>query len=302
MRPLENTFSWSLSRRRTFQDCPLRYWFHYYGSWGGWEPEGPETARELYLLKNLTNLHLIAGDVVHRAIERVLTGIHRGVKPEAERTVAWCKSEMQSSYKESQEELWRNAPKQFTRLFEHHYGPRPDRAFLQKIATKIGTAIRTFFDSRSYSIIRETDPGQWLPMETLDSFEFEGTTVYAVPDFACRHDDEILIFDWKTGRPDKRNKDQLVLYSMFAAIKWDADPDKIRAAPVYLLNGGDFKPATPTAEDRERVTEQMRDSIHEMQGLLVDVPTNTAHRENFRATPGYVCRSCNFRGVCPDAR
>ena len=48
VRPLENEFSWSISRARTFKDCPRKYWFHYYGSWGGWEPDADPEARELY--------------------------------------------------------------------------------------------------------------------------------------------------------------------------------------------------------------------------------------------------------------
>jgi hypothetical protein len=92
--PLENTFSWSLSRHRTFRECPRKYWFHYYGAWGGWEYDAPPEARELYLLKNLTGLHLIAGDVVHRAIERVLEEVALGAVAHAETVVAWCKSEM----------------------------------------------------------------------------------------------------------------------------------------------------------------------------------------------------------------
>ena len=33
---LKNEFSWSNSRDATFRECPRRYYFRYYGSWGGW--------------------------------------------------------------------------------------------------------------------------------------------------------------------------------------------------------------------------------------------------------------------------
>jgi hypothetical protein len=303
LRPLENTFSWSLSRSRTFEECPRKYWYHYYGAWGGWEPDAPPEVRELYLLKNVTNLHLIAGDVVHRAIERSLQDVHRGVVPNAERVVLWCKSEMQRSYAESREGAWRADPKNRTRLFEHHYGPQPSRNFLVRIAQKIGGAVRVFFRSPAYGLIRETDPAEWLPMETLDTFVFEGTTVYAVPDFACRHRGEVLLFDWKTGRADGRNGDQVVLYTMFAAAKWAVDPDAVRGSPVYLGQGdGAFAPQSVSAADRERVGDLMRRSIRAMRERLADAATNTARVDDFEAVPGRACRSCNFRGVCPFAR
>jgi hypothetical protein len=302
VRPLENVFSWSFSRARTYQECPRRYWFHYYGSWGGWEDDAPDEARELYLLKNITNLHCLAGDVVHRAIEYALQDLAKGEQPDPEQTVQWCKAEMQKGFGESRDERWQIRPKRYTRLFEHHYGPPPSRDFLVKIARKVGGAVRTFFDSPAFGMIRETDPGEWLPMETLDSFEFEGTKVYAVPDFACRHLGEVLILDWKTGWPDPRNKDQVVLYTMFAAAKWGVDPDCVRASPVYLRNGGEFKPNPVTPEDRARVGDTMRSSINNMKERLADPATNTARKEDYEATPGRACLSCNFRGVCPHAQ
>lgn len=300
--PLENEFSWSLSRSRTFEDCALKYWFHYYGSWGGWEPDAPAEARELYLLKNLTNLHLIAGDTVHRAIQRALEEHARGREPDPEKLVQWCKAEMQRAMHESLEEAWRERPKQCARLFEHHYGPRPQRDFLVRIAKKIGDSIRRFFTSPAFGLIRETDPADWLPMETLDTFQFEGTKVYAVPDFACRHHGDVLLLDWKTGQPDGRNADQVVLYALFAAARWGADPDRVRGAPVYLLNGGGFEPRPVTPEDRARVASMVRDSIAAMRGRLKDGTANEADRNGFAPSPGAACRSCNFRGVCPHAR
>jgi len=301
---LENTFSWSISRHGTFSACPRRYWYHYYGSWGGWAQDAPEEAREIYALKNLSGLHLLAGDTVHRAIERALHELARtGDDPDPEESVAWCKGEMQRAFREScDERLWRGQPKQYTRLFEHHYGPQPDRAALESIATRIGTSVRNFFFSSSFELIREIPPDDWLAVEGLDTFEFEGTKVYAVPDFACRHDGRLLIFDWKTGRPDARNRDQVVLYALYAADKWGADPDRTLGAPVYLLDGGEFDPQPATPADRERVAELMRRSIREMRGRLADPAANAARREDFETTPGSACRFCNFRGLCPDAR
>ncbi|MBU1700874.1 MAG: PD-(D/E)XK nuclease family protein, partial [Candidatus Eisenbacteria bacterium] len=50
---LKNTFSWSHSRKRLFDDCPRAYYFRYYGSWEGWLHDAPPLARALYILKQL---------------------------------------------------------------------------------------------------------------------------------------------------------------------------------------------------------------------------------------------------------
>lgn len=307
-RPLENTFSWSFSRHNTFKECPRKYWFQYYGAWGGWDVDAPAEARELYLLKNITNLHCLAGDVVHRALEKALMAHARGETTDPEELVGWCKKEMQRGFKESvAEQPWRDSPKYGTRLFEHEYGfngssgPVP-KDFLVRIARKVGQSVRSFFGSGTFAMIRETDTDEWLPMETLDSFDFDGTNVYAVPDFAVRHRGEVLILDWKTGRPNAKNRDQVVLYTLFAAAKWGVDPDVVRAAPVYLLEGAEFEPQPVSPADRERVSDLMRTSILGMKERLQDVAGNVARKEDYEASPGRVCRSCNFRAVCPHAR
>ena len=48
MAELANEFSWSRSRDATFHDCRRRYFYQYYGAWGGWETTAPEEVRRLY--------------------------------------------------------------------------------------------------------------------------------------------------------------------------------------------------------------------------------------------------------------
>src|SRR5207244_1495250 len=69
MGDLANEFSWSRSRDNTFQECRRRYFYHYYGAWGGWDAGAPEDVRRLYILKQLASRQMWAGRVVHDAIE-----------------------------------------------------------------------------------------------------------------------------------------------------------------------------------------------------------------------------------------
>src|SRR5262245_65916514 len=69
MGDLANEFSWSRSRDNTFQECRRRYFYHYYGAWGGWDASAPEDVRRLYILKQLSSRQQWAGRVVHDAIE-----------------------------------------------------------------------------------------------------------------------------------------------------------------------------------------------------------------------------------------
>src|SRR5215475_1071005 len=72
MADLTNEFSWSRSRDATFHDCRRRYFYQYYGAWGGWEPTATDEARRLYVLKQLATRQMWAGRAVHEAIEMAL--------------------------------------------------------------------------------------------------------------------------------------------------------------------------------------------------------------------------------------
>ena len=55
MPDVDNAFSWSRSRDGAFQECRRRYFYQYYGAWGGWDPTAPEETRRLYVLKQLSS-------------------------------------------------------------------------------------------------------------------------------------------------------------------------------------------------------------------------------------------------------
>ncbi len=86
MLDLTNEFSWSRSRDSLFQDCRRKYFYHYYGAWGGWEVGAPAEARTLYVLKQLNSRQQWAGKVVHEGVEWVLRALYAGRElPEADK-------------------------------------------------------------------------------------------------------------------------------------------------------------------------------------------------------------------------
>jgi hypothetical protein len=80
MSELKNEFSWSKTRDEVFKTCPRQYWFSYYGYWNGWLENAPERTRQIYVLKNLKNRQMWAGEKVHECIRRSLYNIRRGIK------------------------------------------------------------------------------------------------------------------------------------------------------------------------------------------------------------------------------
>src|SRR5215831_13220997 len=149
MADLQNVFSWSRSRAGMFEECRRRYYYHYYGAWGGWDPTALPVVRRLYILKQLTGRQGWAGRTVHAAAELVLRALHAG------------------------EELSE------TPLVEHEYRVEvPDQAW-QVLRDHVCRCLRNFYRLPLLAEIRRTPPERWILIEDVRAFEFEGTPIYA---------------------------------------------------------------------------------------------------------------------------
>ena len=78
---LKNEFSWSKTRDEVFRECLRKYWFQYYGFWGGWYENAKPRVRQIYVLKQLQTRQMWAGDHVHRRIKHTLSDVRRGFEP-----------------------------------------------------------------------------------------------------------------------------------------------------------------------------------------------------------------------------
>lgn len=94
-------WSWSLSRRACFRECPRRYYWQYYGSFNGWQPDAPEPARLAYRLKHLESLSLLAGEVLHDLFAETLRAVRGGrAPPPADALFAEARHRMNRAYAE----------------------------------------------------------------------------------------------------------------------------------------------------------------------------------------------------------
>jgi len=203
--PFINEFSWSYSRHKNFVSCKRKYYYLYYGSWGGWEAGTAEEVRKLYQLKKMTNLPMLVGDVVHRTINHSLGRLSGGsefpVEDAKERVIALFRQ----AWHESKYKAWQENASRNTNLFEHYYDEKPDKERLLQLKTLMEDSIDGLYESDSYGFIKFISTPHWLSREKLESFEFEGTKIWVKLDFAARHDKRIYIYDWKTGKQVKEN-------------------------------------------------------------------------------------------------
>jgi CRISPR/Cas system-associated exonuclease Cas4 (RecB family) len=300
MSDLKNEFSWSASRNRIFSECHRAYYYRHYGSWGGWDPEGDPAAREAYILKNLGNRYTFAGRVVHETVADVLNRHRYGREVGPEEAKRTALDALRKGFQESRSGAYRLRPKRALGLFEHEYAEDVSDEAWQRMRDRVFTCLENFYRSKIREVILETRIENWLPIDTLDSFDFEGTKVYVAPDFALRNDQgNALLIDWKTGRPgEDHDRMQLVCYGLFAREKWGVDPRRSIGELHYLLTG-DVEIVTLDEAALAEGTEHMRESIRGMKVLLTDPEKNVADIERFAQTDDRaICARCNFRRLC----
>jgi RecB family exonuclease len=98
----------------------------------------------------------------------------------------------------------------------------------------------------------------------------------------------VAIVDYKTGKPraqeDADDSLQLSIYAMAAREKWGYDPERL---VFYNLEENS---ATATRRDRLQL-EGARAKIQEVADRIAE--------GDFDPTPGYHCRFCSYRNLCP---
>ncbi len=294
-----------------FQECRRQYWWNYYGSWGGWSWDAADDAREAYMLKKLSNRWAWVGTVVHETIEAALgrlSNTTQGAAPgwhadDLKPLLESVTQRMRRDFGGSRSKRHHSRPAKILGLAEHEYDEDvPDEEWARMNRNAL-TALQTFFTSDLFGRIRKSDPSQWLPIEKLDKFDFEGTGVWAVLDFATRRPPPgggIEIYDWKTGAINpEANRPQLGCYTLYVEQAFDVSPENVENHLVYL--GEELKDVTfrLDAEELEATRAKMRASIREMRALIRDPAENIADQADFPMTDDLAkCGWCRFRRLC----
>ncbi|MBI3181568.1 MAG: PD-(D/E)XK nuclease family protein [Myxococcales bacterium] len=287
-------------------ECQRAYFFHYYGSWGGWESEAPRKVRELYVLKKLHNRHTWAGGMVHSAIRRELLSLRRGRTPEPEQAIERVRNTMREDYAFSRRRAYwqERSRKDFSGLVEHEYGePVSDEEWRANFET-VREALFGFFSSRWVELARSLQREQWLEVDELDFdrsvFLLDEVKVFAVPDFAyLEQDGSPVVVDWKTGRAREGYDDQVLGYALYLSSRYRLPLSRMRAVLVYLNQGQEHTVAIDegaVAGFRERFGK----SVAAMRALLEDPASNVPLAEECfgQTTDASSCARCVFRRPC----
>jgi hypothetical protein len=298
---LQNEFSWSLSRDSTFSACLRQYYFHYYGSWGGWRHDAPADVKELYVMKNLQTMPMWTGSVVHQVAHDVIKGFKVGRPVQVEVALARTRDRMQRDWQDSARGRYRNRPNRICGLLEHYYGGSvPTEAPREAMILAEG-CVRRLYGSHSYETMRELGPAGIVECEELNTLSVAGVKVWVSPDVILREAEErLVIVDWKTGTSSQRaeTKRQLSIYGIYALQAHGGSAHELIGVEEDLCTGETHvQPLKDWALEEAR--RYMEHSMRRMLGLLESRGRNVALIRDFPLTDNLsACVACRFRRAC----
>ena len=279
--------------------------------WGGWERSATAEQKAAYRLGKMDNQWGLMGQAAELAIMWILRQKQQN-KPvhsdEAWNTVA--RPFLTKNWTESQEGKWQTQPKKYCCLREHYYhvfsNKDEENTAKRKIAQQVQTCISNFTQT-VLPRIQNIKPIDELPIALpeaggdVEHFIYEGVKVYAIPDYAYRHDGKIFIHDWKAGKIKEQHKMQLLLYALWAQEKHQGKLSDLLLFVEYL-NENSVLPLEPTPEDMENLIARMSNSVAEMSEYLEDCDREKnipLPKEEWElAEDPRNCRLCNFYELC----
>lgn len=300
---IKQAYAWSNSRIKTLRECAWKYHLTYHVAWNGWLINAPQEKSRAYMFKNMTDLPMWVGSIVHDIIEDIITT--------GRETSKWITLEqaqyngiqaLRKGWKQSIEKRWQGSPKQNINLAEHFYQIEIEKDRLNSFKQKVLSSLKAFYDMPLFEVLKSLQKDDWLTLEDFQKFHLNtGEEVAIKIDCGFRYEKKVYLLDWKTGRVNDSVIDQLVTYAMYALKQgWVKKPDEIIIIPVYLAAYGDIGDrAIPHLDITMQHIKRQVGIIRNEYPLLIkafehkDNPSYFEHTDNKRA-----CEKCHFRGMC----
>nr|WP_281241114.1 PD-(D/E)XK nuclease family protein [Marinococcus luteus] len=296
-----------MSRHKTLLQCERQYAHQYYSSHNGWLRNADPFPRHVYRLKNLTNLEMLFGSIVHDLVEETLKKyLNDGHLPTKDTLKETIRTRLNEGFIDSTQnaEQWRKKPKHTTMLHEIYYGEEKKLPTekIKKIQDRLVAVVEHILTCDTVLELSSDRPTYYLESEELRTMSLENTKVFAVLDFLYKDEEnnKWVIVDWKTGLQTEEDPYQLALYAQYVLDYYpEAALEDIVVRNEYLLEGTSVEHKLDHSTLQE-VRELLVQSVERMAGFLEDKEANKPlPLEYFKKTTNtFACKRCNFYELC----
>jgi len=287
-----------------FDECPRRFYFHYYFSQAGYAPDAPEEAKLALEMKRIKGLDMWIGEVVHQTIQWALEQAKAGAVPSQQDVKAETRRRLSEGWQGSLRQLWRAHPEElYPNLFEHYYSIQVGAAVTDRLKNKAFLSIGNFVDSDIFKQIAAAPADRWLPIDKFASFRMDGLLMYVKFDFALKDGKQLTVYDWKTGNPTPDEVQQLTCYAMYASSKWEVPIENTKVCAVHLQPELDVNERLVDQAGIEEVRAYVKQSFNGMVKCLRSPARNLAVMDDFTMTGNLLrCVRCSFKGICEQGK
>ncbi len=159
-------------------------------------------------------------------------------------------------------------------------------------------SLTNFYNSEIFLNIKGVDSLYWKPIEQFQQLQIENYTVGLKMDFAIEIDGKLEIYDWKTGKEDDSNIEQLVCYALYGEQEWGYSLDDI-ILKIFYLNENQLEQHNVSAEQKVEAIERIIQNSERMLSMLDDKDNNVASKDNFPMIDNLnECKWCFFQEMC----
>lgn len=290
--------SWSAQKIRLLTQCPRRYRLRYLLS-HGWRPNATPEAREAYQLQLLQTEASFAGMLVHTRIRRMIAGEMAGIPRNVASESAAAGRQFANAVAQGEMIPTQNLRKGKIKFLAQHLGRKIDAASIATWQEKICYwleawdemyAVADLLSSRWSILPQFLDPEQPLFSEAL------GAPAWIKTDLVAEDaKSNVLIIDWKTGRPSEFDRDQGAIYDIVLRDELALGNEADLTVRFVYLSYDTVRDFHFDKDDRAELKWRIAEEMGEILEAELD-PSPGA----FRPKPGWQCKHCPFQSICQE--
>lgn len=291
--------NWSISRMQVLDACPRKYYYQYFAGKKTVDSKGIDKDT-INFLKQFSNEHLIAGDIVHWVIRAYFKNLMKPDPWDLARLKSFALRILKDGIDYSTElrdGIYK--PHKFIprSLQEIYYNEQAPAVISGRIKQKIDHLLNNFYNSECYASLRigALNPGSMV--EKKIGFDFPGVHVDGIADLIYSQDERWIITDWKTGTKETEETSlQLLVYGLWLIEEKGISPELILINKAYL-NEAVLEPLEFSKVHIQRARGRIIQDVERLKELE-DFGNEGVIEAFTPCNQQKVCMQCPFKKLC----
>ncbi|NNU33704.1 Dna2/Cas4 domain-containing protein [Mucilaginibacter sp. S1162] len=283
-----------------FAACPRLGYYYYFGGSKRKALSEPQKER-IQFLKQLSAGHLVAGEVVHKAIRAYLMNAKEEQIWKLSQVISFANMLLDNAIQHTADitagvnrEYDHRAPAIILELF---YGAVTAEILRDDLREKMRVSLEQFYNLPDFQPFRNGSLHENSLIERKISLDYEGILVEGAIDLMYPVGGDWVIVDWKTGENDSEESSlQLLTYALWAHEELGIPLESISLFKAFLTEGI-AEPLLFSAQELRRAKARILQDIE----LLTEMEEfgDAANWEAFSACgQPKVCVQCAFQEIC----